>query len=81
MDGEGVRRRRIARLPSLLNAARRGPAELARAIQSQELVTQLAYRRRELEMLGRDAASDAVAASLRQRVARLRPRRLPRDNR
>ena len=65
----------------LLNAARRGPAELARALQLRETITQLAYRRRELELLGRDAASDAVAAGLRQRIARLRPRRLPRDNR
>ncbi|HET7089556.1 MAG TPA: PrsW family glutamic-type intramembrane protease, partial [Anaerolineae bacterium] len=65
----------------LLQAARRGPAELARALQMRETITQLAYRRRELGLLGRDAATDAVAASLRQRVARLRPKPRPRENR
>jgi len=58
-----------------------GMAGAAYASLGRRADAQLAYRRRELEMLGRDAASDAVAASLRQRVARLRPRRLPRDNR
>jgi hypothetical protein len=52
-----------------------------RAVQLQNLATQLAFRRRELALLRRDPDSDAVAADLRQRIAALRPKRPVHDNR
>ncbi len=69
------------RAQTLFYAARRGPAEVARVIQLQDLARQLAFRRRELALIGRDPEADAVAADLRQRIAVLRPKRPPRDNR
>jgi len=53
-------------------AARRGPAEAARAIRLQTLATRLAYRRRELAILNQDPRADHVAARLRQRIVAVR---------
>ena len=65
----------------VLNATRGGPASISRAIQLQDLATRLAFRRRELSLLGRDPRSDHVAARLRQRIAALRPKRAARESR
>jgi RsiW-degrading membrane proteinase PrsW (M82 family) len=69
------------RAQMILRDTRRGPAEIVRAIQLQNLATQLAFRRRELALMNRDPDSDAVAADLRQRIAALRPKRPVHDNR
>jgi len=69
------------RAQMMLRDAQRGPAALARAVQLQALAAQLAFRRREMTMLGRDTDSDSVLADLRQRIAALRPQPQRRDNR
>jgi RsiW-degrading membrane proteinase PrsW (M82 family) len=64
-----------------LNALRHGPAEARRVSRLHDLALQLAFRRRELALIGHDPGPDAVAAGLRQRIAALRPPPRPRDNR
>ena len=65
----------------LLRDARRGPVALVRAAQLQNLAAQLAFRRRELALVNGDPEADATVIDLRQRIAALRPKRQPRDNR
>jgi len=69
------------RSQQLFNAARRGPADLARSIRLQNLAAQLAFRRQELALAGQDPEADADVRDLRQRIAALQPVRRARDHR
>jgi RsiW-degrading membrane proteinase PrsW (M82 family) len=70
-----------ARRSRLLLNARGGPSAVVRAILLQELAVRLAFRRRELALVGHDPDADATVVDLRQRIAGLRLPPQARDNR